>query len=86
MGQKRPVTIHRFVSAGTIEEGIYQVAQEKLNLERDITNTNGILLNNSIKLKTLPFNYIIFVLENEPQEMRNVVRLLHSALGLSPTK
>lgn len=41
MGQKKPVSIYRFISAGSIEEGIYQVAQEKLNLERDITNTDG---------------------------------------------
>ncbi|CAH2238139.1 jg22067 [Pararge aegeria aegeria] len=37
MGQVRPVTIYRLLSAGTIEEGIYQVAQEKLNLEKHVT-------------------------------------------------
>ncbi|XP_053609678.1 SWI/SNF-related matrix-associated actin-dependent regulator of chromatin subfamily A containing DEAD/H box 1 homolog [Plodia interpunctella] len=37
MGQTRPVSIHRLLSAGTIEEGIYQVAQEKLSLERHVT-------------------------------------------------
>ncbi|XP_049873647.1 SWI/SNF-related matrix-associated actin-dependent regulator of chromatin subfamily A containing DEAD/H box 1 homolog [Pectinophora gossypiella] len=37
MGQKREVTIYRLLSAGTIEEGIYQVAQEKLNLEKHVT-------------------------------------------------
>lgn len=61
LGQLRPVTIYRFISTGTIEEGIYQVAQEKLSLERDITNTD----------------------ENQPQEMKNVVRLLTLALGLT---
>ncbi|XP_052753322.1 SWI/SNF-related matrix-associated actin-dependent regulator of chromatin subfamily A containing DEAD/H box 1 homolog [Galleria mellonella] len=37
MGQTRPVTIYRLLSSGTIEEGIYQVAQEKLNLEKHVT-------------------------------------------------
>lgn len=37
MGQKRPVTIHRLISKGTIEEGMFQMAQEKLKLEREIT-------------------------------------------------
>lgn len=37
MGQKRPVTIHRLISQGTIEEGMFQMAQEKLKLEREIT-------------------------------------------------
>lgn len=44
MGQKRPVSIYRLISSGTIEEGIYQVAQEKLNLERDITNCDGMFI------------------------------------------
>uniref|UniRef100_A0A2A4IW79 Uncharacterized protein n=1 Tax=Heliothis virescens TaxID=7102 RepID=A0A2A4IW79_HELVI len=37
MGQTRPVTIYRLLSCGTIEEGIYQVAQEKLTLEKHVT-------------------------------------------------
>ncbi|KAJ0176428.1 hypothetical protein K1T71_007607 [Dendrolimus kikuchii] len=37
MGQTRPVTIYRLLSKGTIEEGIYQIAQEKLNLEKHVT-------------------------------------------------
>lgn len=37
MGQKKPVTIHRLVSQGTIEEGMFQMAQDKLKLEREIT-------------------------------------------------
>lgn len=38
MGQKRPVTIYRLITDGTIEEGIAMVAKEKLNLEREVTN------------------------------------------------
>lgn len=37
MGQTRPVTIERLINKGTIEEAMYQVAQEKLKLEREIT-------------------------------------------------
>lgn len=37
VGQKRPVTIIRLLSEGTIEEGMYEIAQEKLHLERQIT-------------------------------------------------
>lgn len=37
MGQQKPVSIVRLISRGTIEEGMFQVAQEKLKLERDIT-------------------------------------------------
>lgn len=37
MGQTRPVTIYRFITENTIEEGIHLVAQEKLKLEQDIT-------------------------------------------------
>ncbi|XP_050684992.1 SWI/SNF-related matrix-associated actin-dependent regulator of chromatin subfamily A containing DEAD/H box 1 homolog [Leptidea sinapis] len=40
MGQTRPVTIYRLLSAGTIEEGIYQVAQEKLTLEKHVTGAD----------------------------------------------
>ncbi|CAH0715307.1 unnamed protein product, partial [Brenthis ino] len=40
MGQTRPVTIYRLLSAGTIEEAIYQVAQEKLNLEKHVTGAD----------------------------------------------
>lgn len=37
MGQKKPVSIYRLISKGTIEEGMFQMAQEKLKLEREIT-------------------------------------------------
>ncbi|XP_012277912.1 SWI/SNF-related matrix-associated actin-dependent regulator of chromatin subfamily A containing DEAD/H box 1 homolog isoform X2 [Orussus abietinus] len=38
VGQKRPVTIIRLLSEGTIEEGMYEIAQDKLSLEKQITN------------------------------------------------
>ncbi|XP_033230612.1 SWI/SNF-related matrix-associated actin-dependent regulator of chromatin subfamily A containing DEAD/H box 1 homolog [Belonocnema kinseyi] len=37
VGQANPVRIIRFLSEGTIEEGMYQIAQEKLDLEQQIT-------------------------------------------------
>ncbi|XP_026478006.1 SWI/SNF-related matrix-associated actin-dependent regulator of chromatin subfamily A containing DEAD/H box 1 homolog [Ctenocephalides felis] len=64
MGQKRPVTIYRLISKGTIEEGMLQVAREKLNLEREVTTNT----------------------ENDPQEVKNVVRLLTLALGVDSNK
>ncbi|XP_024941771.1 SWI/SNF-related matrix-associated actin-dependent regulator of chromatin subfamily A containing DEAD/H box 1 homolog isoform X2 [Cephus cinctus] len=37
VGQKKPVTIIRLLGQDTIEEGMYQIAQEKLHLEQQIT-------------------------------------------------
>ncbi|XP_076232532.1 SWI/SNF-related, matrix-associated actin-dependent regulator of chromatin, subfamily a, containing DEAD/H box 1 [Calliopsis andreniformis] len=37
VGQKRPVNIIRLLSEGTIEEGMYELAQDKLHLEQQIT-------------------------------------------------
>ena len=34
---RRPVRVIRFLSADTIEEGIYSIAQDKLQLERDLS-------------------------------------------------
>lgn len=34
----RPVTVMRFISKNSIEENIYQVALEKLNLEKEISS------------------------------------------------
>lgn len=38
MGQKKPVKIIKLISEGTIEEGMFMMAQEKLNLEKEVTN------------------------------------------------
>jgi len=37
VGQTREVKVIRFASEGTIEEGIHQIAMEKLKLEQDVT-------------------------------------------------
>ncbi|XP_011868730.1 PREDICTED: SWI/SNF-related matrix-associated actin-dependent regulator of chromatin subfamily A containing DEAD/H box 1 homolog [Vollenhovia emeryi] len=37
VGQKKPVSIIRLLSEGTIEEGMYEIAQEKLHLEQQLT-------------------------------------------------
>lgn len=39
MGQKRPVTIYRLITEGTIEEGMQAVASNKLELEKELTQT-----------------------------------------------
>merc|ERR1719225_355683 len=41
LGQTREVKIIRFISEDTIEEGIYNIAQEKLKLEQDVTGKDG---------------------------------------------
>lgn len=42
----RPVSVTRFISKNTIEEGIYQIALEKLSLEREISSEGtGLILN-----------------------------------------
>lgn len=38
MGQTRPVSIYRLISKGSIEEAMWQLTQEKLKLEKEITN------------------------------------------------
>ncbi|XP_046621833.1 SWI/SNF-related matrix-associated actin-dependent regulator of chromatin subfamily A containing DEAD/H box 1 homolog [Neodiprion virginianus] len=38
VGQQRPVSIIRFIAKDTIEEGMYEMAQGKLNLEQQVTN------------------------------------------------
>ncbi|XP_071455497.1 SWI/SNF-related matrix-associated actin-dependent regulator of chromatin subfamily A containing DEAD/H box 1 homolog [Hetaerina americana] len=40
VGQQKDVTIIRLIGKDTIEEGIYQIAQEKLNLEREVTTND----------------------------------------------
>lgn len=36
MGQTKPVTIYKFISKGSIEEGMLMIANEKLKLEQEI--------------------------------------------------
>lgn len=40
MGQKKPVTVYRLITDGTIEEGMLMVAEDKLNLEREVTDNS----------------------------------------------
>ena len=37
----RPVKVIRFISEETIEEGIYNIAQEKLRLEQDLSSADN---------------------------------------------
>ncbi|XP_023012119.1 SWI/SNF-related matrix-associated actin-dependent regulator of chromatin subfamily A containing DEAD/H box 1 homolog [Leptinotarsa decemlineata] len=63
MGQSKPVTVYRFISQGSIEEGMLEMNKEKLKLERDITTE-----------------------ESDNPDVKSVVRLLSSALGIDSMK
>lgn len=41
VGQTKPVTIMRMISEGTVEENIFKVATEKLNLEKEVTSKDN---------------------------------------------
>uniref|UniRef100_A0A182PJL1 SWI/SNF-related matrix-associated actin-dependent regulator of chromatin subfamily A containing DEAD/H box 1 homolog n=1 Tax=Anopheles epiroticus TaxID=199890 RepID=A0A182PJL1_9DIPT len=41
MGQTKPVTIYKLISEGSIEEGMLMIAQQKLQLEKDVTEQDG---------------------------------------------
>lgn len=68
MGQTKPVTIHRFIAEGTIEEGMAMVAKEKLNLEREVTGEEGDVENGDS--------------EESEENHKCMVRLLTMALGM----
>ncbi|XP_054163041.1 SWI/SNF-related matrix-associated actin-dependent regulator of chromatin subfamily A containing DEAD/H box 1-like [Oppia nitens] len=40
IGQTQEVTVYRFISQGTVEEGIHKIAEEKLKLGNDISESN----------------------------------------------
>lgn len=63
MGQQRPVSVYRLISQLTIEEGMWQMNQEKLKLEKEVTAE-----------------------ESENPDVKSVVRLLSSVLGVDSMK
>lgn len=73
----------RFVSKNSIEENIYQVALDKLTLEREISE--GLYLLQSIYVRWIEdvkkFIFACF-LENEQSEAKSFIRLLKKALGM----
>ena len=44
LGQKHPVRIYNFVQAGTLQEHLLQILQEKLNLFELVVGETGLLL------------------------------------------
>lgn len=63
MGQKKPVKIYKFVTEGTIEAGMFMVAQEKLNLEKEVTSDKSkylIVFFKFIKIRLL-YLYILIL-------------------------
>lgn len=41
IGQTKEVTVHKFISEGTIEEGMLSIARDKLKLEQEVTSEEG---------------------------------------------
>lgn len=80
MGQLRPVTVYRLISQGTIEEGMLEMNKEKLKLEKQITAEGNFFLCFSEKI------FICLVAETDNPDVKSVVRLLSSALGVDSSK
>lgn len=80
MGQTRPVTIYRLVSKGTIEEAMWQMTQEKLKLEKEITTDGKVI---EIRFSNL---LIFSFVDYETTDVKSVVSLLSSALGIDSSK
>uniref|UniRef100_A0A182XGX4 SWI/SNF-related matrix-associated actin-dependent regulator of chromatin subfamily A containing DEAD/H box 1 homolog n=1 Tax=Anopheles quadriannulatus TaxID=34691 RepID=A0A182XGX4_ANOQN len=72
MGQKKPVTIYKLISEGTIEEGMLMIAQQKLQLEKDVTEQDGFDL--------------AYKGKNPMDDHKCMVGLLTMALGLDEKK
>ncbi|KAG5344735.1 SMRCD regulator, partial [Acromyrmex charruanus] len=82
VGQKKPVSIIRLLSEGTIEEGMYEIAQEKLHLEQQIT---GVITEGKyttfylVIVKTL--TKCISLTENENADKKSILKLLKMTIG-----
>ncbi|KAI4457082.1 snf2/rad54 helicase family [Holotrichia oblita] len=82
MGQQNPVSVYRLISKGTIEEGMWQLTQEKLKLEKEITS-DGMHL----RMKLYTTQLVIFKFTDyENTDVKSVVNLLSSALGIDSEK
>lgn len=81
MGQNKTVNVYRLISQGTIEEGMWQLNKEKLKLERDIT-TDG----NFFPPGVFPVFLRGLLAESDNPDVKSVVRLLSSVLGIDSSK
>lgn len=88
MGQKKPVTIYRLVSEGTIEEGMLVVAKEKLNLEKEVTSSGSgsFCLHNQCRNIICIYTVLFFLNLDAKKELKCMVRLLTMALGMDENK
>ncbi|KAF5270701.1 hypothetical protein FQA39_LY01439 [Lamprigera yunnana] len=80
MGQHKPVNVYRLISQGTIEEGMWQMNQEKLKLEKEVT-ADGLYY-----ILCLAISVFCILLESENPDVKSVVRLLSSVLGIDSKK
>lgn len=85
MGQTKPVTIYRLVTEGTIEEGMLMIAQDKLKLEKDVTE-EGKDLRCKFLLPFDNYNIPFSTGEEKKEEHKCMVRLLTMALGMDENK
>uniref|UniRef100_A0A182MBE9 SWI/SNF-related matrix-associated actin-dependent regulator of chromatin subfamily A containing DEAD/H box 1 homolog n=1 Tax=Anopheles culicifacies TaxID=139723 RepID=A0A182MBE9_9DIPT len=91
MGQKKPVTIYKLISEGTIEEGMLMIAQQKLQLEKDVTEKGGklggtFILNISLLYKCFFFCVTPIKGNNTVDDHKCMVGLLTMALGMDEKK
>lgn len=58
IGQENEVTVYRFCSLSTVEEGMLKIAEEKLRLGRDISSTEAVKKGTSKSYFSLSISYV----------------------------
>lgn len=70
------------VAQGTIEEGMAVIANEKLKLEKEVTSSEGKMVD-CCSPKTTNLHNIFFILENPTEDHKCMVKLMKISLGLN---